>query len=305
MVSLLTNRNMKERVLNYSKAAVIQERTQSGGNASLYHLFRYVQRSITGLSLCFLFQIVSSTFVRAQVIEPTAGFYSYHQLRVMNGTGGSGYGLDGEGNYSLTGPVAYTTPVAYTLGHRHLVFGGGQHSFSGRPIFSSAEGNWGAFATYGDSFGKWNFAVTDDVVDVQTLQLFNVQAQYVPPIVRGLRISGGILDLFDSAKSYNQNYKVISSFTYFGVATYEIPLKGKPLYLSLGAGSRRYGKGFGSLSYQFLHPLRGWVEADRYSVNTGIQYSTKVGHGRRGVPFNMTMGAARLRYFLFGVTIGF
>ena len=43
----------------------------------------------------------------------------------------------------------------------------------------------------------------------------------------------------------------------------------------------------------------------RGQVNTGIQYSTKVGHGRRGVPFNMTMGAARLRYFLFGVTIGF
>ena len=243
--------------------------------------------------------------LQAQTNEPTAGPYAYHQLRVLSGLGGSGYGLDSRGRIASYGAVAFSTPVAYALGRGQWFFGGGQYSFSHRPIFSGSEGNWTIFLTHGETLGDFNVAITEESVNDRFEQIFNVQIQYVPRDNFPLTGALGVADIGDTSKTVDGLGRRQSSRSFFGVLTGRLPLGKRPLYLSAGVGTHRYHNLFASSSYALTGNLRLWTEYDGYGNNSGILLVTRLGHGRDSVTLNNLIGIAKGHYFLFSTGFGF
>ena len=66
--------------------------------------------------------------------DPLDGFAQYPQFRNLSGLAGGGYGVDVEGRASLSGPTAFSTPVAYVMGHNQWRIVGATMSFQ-RPAF--------------------------------------------------------------------------------------------------------------------------------------------------------------------------
>ena len=220
--------------------------------------------------------------------EPTAGPFAYHQLRTYSAVSGAGFGVDEDGYLSLSGPVAYSTPVANTLGHNRWHLGGDQYSFSTNPVFTGAAGNWDFFLGYGFTVGHFNIFVSDNFVNEQFTQAFNIQFQYVPPKKsrwRRLALAAGIEDIGDTTKTVDNIGAQVSSFSYFGVATYRIDAGRYPIHLTLGTGNRRFAPLYGSVTMQIARPLRLWSEEDRFGNVSGLLYVVKVGSGRVAFPW--------------------
>jgi len=67
--------------------------------------------------------------------------HTYPQFRNLSGLAGSGYGVDLQGYRSLSGPVAYSTPVAHTLGRNQFEIVGGTLSFTRTPELNPSQSN--------------------------------------------------------------------------------------------------------------------------------------------------------------------
>ena len=240
--------------------------------------------------------------------QPTDGPFAYHQLRPGAGLGGSGFGVDAQGRLSLSGPIAFSTPVANTLGHNRFVIGGSQYSFSSKPVFNTDQANWSAFVMYGNTVGRSiNAALTANIVDVQEDVVFNFQMQYVPPENSRLTLSAGIADITDPGTSKTIDYGGFrtSSFSPFAVATYRVNPGRYTTHLTAGTGMRRFAPFFGSITVQLARPLRLWIEQDRFGNNLGLLYTTKFGSGAGGGPFSVGFGVANGEYTLFQTSISF
>lgn len=239
--------------------------------------------------------------------DPTGGPNSFHQLRSLSGLSGSGFGVDVKGYPSLSGPVAFTTPIAYVMGHNRFWLGGGQYSFGRRPGFDTFEGNWNAFLMAGASVGSFNVTATYNVVGDGWKTLYNFQVGWVPPKNFPVAFSIGVEDAFNRSidGAVDEFGNVLADRTFFGVATYRLETRRNPVFLTLGIGTQRFNRPFGSASYQFARNYRGWMEFDHYSVNAGLVYATRLGSGKHALDFSALIGLARARNFLFGIGIGF
>src|SRR5690242_16955907 len=105
--------------------------------------------------------------------NPFVGPGQYPQFRNLSGLAGGAYGLDAEGEGSLSGPTAYSTPIAYVLGHDQFRIGIGKASFSTSPNFDNNHSNGKGIFTFGHTFGSFNFAVTDFIKSAQWDQAYN------------------------------------------------------------------------------------------------------------------------------------
>lgn len=250
--------------------------------------------------------LLSTALPSAFAEEPTGGPFSYHQLRTLSALSGVTMGVDEDGRISLSGPVAFSTPVANTLGHGKFWLAGGQYSFSHKPIFDQASGNWNYYLMYGGTVGKFNYTISDNIVDTNVTQLVNLQAQYIPP--KGTRwiFAAGVEDLFNGSPTRNNNnMDAATDTTVFGVVSFRPGGTGRyPIWISAGQGSHRFAKPFGSASIQVAQPLRIWGEFDGFGANEGLLYTLKLGHGKSGHPLGILVGAGKSNYFLFGLGIG-
>ena len=66
--------------------------------------------------------------------DPFFGKNEFPQYRNISGLAGGGYGTDAQGRLSLTGPTAFSTPTAYTLGHDQAYHRHRRHQLSGRSL---------------------------------------------------------------------------------------------------------------------------------------------------------------------------
>ena len=209
------------------------------------------KRIIRRLLVLFALLVLSGGTVLSQPstnpAQPTDGPFAYHQLRPGSGLGGSGFGVDAQGRLSLSGPIAFSTPVANTLGHNRFVIGGSQYSFSSKPVFNTDQANWSAFAMYGNTIGRSvNVALTANIVDVQEDVVFNFQMQYIPPKNGRLALSAGLADITDPGTSKTIDYGGFrtSSFSPFAVATYRVNPGRYTTHLTAGTGMRRFAPFF-------------------------------------------------------------
>lgn len=240
--------------------------------------------------------------------DPFFGKNQYPQYRNISGLAGGGYGTDAGGYPSITGPTAFSTPTAYTLGHDHAYLGIGGINFRGVPSFDTNRSNSSGVVMYGHTFGQFNFAVTDFLKSASLDSAINLQASLIPLHKNRLGASLGVQDLLGLGGSSGTGTPTdrYSSQSVFFAFTYPISTGGDhPLYLSGGLGTHRFSKGFGSASYYVGGPLRAWLEYDGFGLNEGILLTHKIGRGHGSVNLNGNIGFVRGKYFLFSGGIGF
>ncbi len=262
----------------------------------------FVMQMLTGLLLLVL---PGSTGAQAQS-TPTTGPYSYHEMQTLSGLSGGSLGVDAQGYVSLSGPIAFSTPVANTLGHNHFWVGYGQYSYKSYPVLSDRNSNSSLVAMYGTTLGRRvNMSVAANIVDTRGNTAADLQFQYIPTANEHIAYAVGIADLFDTLKSYDNAGRRVSSFSPFGVATYGTSLGRYAVNLSAGTGMRRFAPLFGSATLQIAHPLRLWSEQDRYGNVTGLTFGSKLGNGSHSAPFTLSLGLAHGRYAISQLGIGF
>lgn len=263
------------------------------------------KRVSTHLAIAACFSLASVSVARSQH-DPTTGVNRFPQFRNLSGLGGGGYGVDERGYASLSGPVALSSPVAYVLGRDQFRLGIAHLSFDAGPDFFRAV-NGTEIITYGHTFGRVNVAATDMVLSRHIDQAFNLQLQYISS--PGSRWTGslGVQDVGGGGGSSGE-YRPgdsRSSRSVFGVATYRWEISGRPFYLSMGGGTRRFRPGFFNASTQILPHVRLWAENDGFGVNAGGLVTTHAGRGRHTAELNLLYGMVRLRYAIAGFVIGF
>jgi hypothetical protein len=232
----------------------------------------------------------------------------YPQFRGLSGLAGSGYGVDPEGYRSLSAPVAYSTPVAHTLGRWQMQIGGGTLSYTRTPGISSSKTNGTGYVTAAVTLPRLNLAGTFFVKSGAFDQVYHIQGQYIPAQNAKWVASLGIQDIQGRGGAAGAGGGALdeaSSQSVFGVVTYRWDTRSNPLYLSLGFGTHRFGRSFASMSYQVVQPMRVWLESDGYGINFGTVLAWKLGHGRRSAEVTTTLGVVRGQYFTLSAGVGF
>lgn len=238
--------------------------------------------------------------------DPTSGPNQFPQFRNLSGLAGCGYGADPRGYRSLSGPVAFSTPVAHTLGRGMVQMAGGTLSFHSLPEISGRKSNGSGFITVGATLSRINLAGTFFIKSSALDQVFHLQAQYIPDPGAKWAFSLGGQDIQGRGGSAGDAFleDVQSSQSLFGVLTYRWDTGRRPVYLSAGIGTRRFGRLFGSVSHQVATPLRIWAESDGYGVNYGLLGVCRLGRGFRAAELSATIGMVKGQYFVFSVGMG-
>ena len=263
------------------------------------------------MRFALLLALASLSFVPrsadAQRGDPFIGFNTYPQYRNLSGLAGNGYGVDIQGYRSLSGPVAFSTPVAHTLGRGQVQLGGGAMSFDSTPQYQGGKSNGSAYFTLGATAGRLNLSGSFFIKSGTFDQVYNAQIQYIPDPGTKWIFSLGAQDIQGrgGAAGEGQPDDKLSSQSFFGVVTYRWDTGKSPIYVSAGFGTRRYGRMFGSISHQFLKPLRVWAEADGYSLNYGFTGAWRLAPGRRGLEVSTTVGLVRGQYLAWSLGVGF
>ncbi len=235
------------------------------------------------------------------------GKNQYPQYRQLSGLAGGGYGLDANGRSSLSGPTAFSTPIAYVLGHDQVRLAVTSESFNSAPAFGVGTSNGKGLVAYGHTFGQVNIMASDVFKSHNLDQAYNLQASLIPLRRQPFGFSVGVQDVLGLGGSAGSGLPTdrFSSQSVFVVSTYRWDTARRPIYISAGIGTRRFAKSFSSASYQFLKPLRGWVEYDGWGFNEGVLLTGRTGHGRAQLEFNGNVGLIRGRFLTLGAGIGF
>lgn len=256
---------------------------------------------------CLLLMFLSFAVAGRAQSDPLLGKNQYPQYRNLSGLAGGGYGLDSQGYGSLSGPTAFSTPIAYVLGHDRIRLGIGALSFNGDPAFGGHRANGTGIITYGHSFGSVNIAFTDFIKSSKFDQAYNLQAGLVPFHDKPLAFSVGVQDVVGNGGSAGEKELTdrFSSQSVFLAATYRLVTTSAPVYFSAGIGTHRFGKAFASTSYRVARPLRLWLEYDGWGFNEGVLLAFRSGRRRTALETNATVGWVRGRYFALSLVFGF
>ncbi len=201
----------------------------------------------------------------------------FPQLRGLSGLSGSGFGVTKEGRVTFSGAMAYTTPIGHTMGGFSLAAGAGLISIDRTLRFGSLsdkgtiDGNGTGFVVGGADLGSsgrlaLGFTFLSGFGDnISTLQ-------YSPNTEGRFQFSVGCQDLGGSAGSSGEGRPgdTKTSRSFFGVVTTEVT---EGVFVTAGAGTRRFQKGFGSISGQITPRFKALVEHDGWNFNYGIAYN--------------------------------
>ncbi len=206
------------------------------------------------------------------------GYHRYPQFRGLSGLPGGGFGVNRYGQPDFRGAMAYSTPVAYGLKDWRVVVGGsfvsknGTFSFSENTNTSNDTGNGTGQFLVGvpiDKFGE--LTVGYMVLSTEGDGAFNFQ--WSPPNQKGdVHFAVGVQDLRGNGGASGTNVKgdLDNSTSFYGVGTWQANEK---TFLSLGAGTKRFGGVFGSASYQLHTNVKAFAEYDHFNWNFGLAFN--------------------------------
>lgn len=239
--------------------------------------------------------------------DPFTGTNQFPQYRNLSGLAGGGYGVDEDGYPSLTGPTAFSTPVAHVLGHGRFWLAGAKTSFDSKPALINKATNGTGVLTFGFTLDRFNIALTDLFKSADLDQAYNAQIQYVFGRKARWAASFGVQDWNGNGGAAGTSIRGdrLTSRSIFGVVTYRADTGATPFYLSAGIGRHRFGRLFGSASYQFVKPVRLWLEDDGYGINVGLLFATRFRAGNKPVELSTSVGLLKGQYFVWTLGFGF
>jgi hypothetical protein len=239
--------------------------------------------------------------------ESFRGAGRFPQFRNLSGLAGGGFGVNSSGDRSLEGATAFSSPIAYVLGHRQLHITYASLSFDSLPNFDRPRSNGTAALMYGHTLGRFNVAGTFLIKSLDGDQVYNVQVQYQPHERSRWSFSLGAQDIEGRGGAAGEGAEGDGgmSRSIFGVVTYRFYALNRPIYVSLGSGRRRFGRIFGSVSMPIARSTRFWLEQDGFGINYGLLFASRPFGSRSRFEWNTTIGLVQGRYFVLAGGIGF
>jgi hypothetical protein len=192
------------------------------------------------------------------------------------------------------------------LGHSHVEVLGSIASFTGGPDFGRHNAK-GAIE-YGHSFGPVNVLVSDLFKSSAWDQAYNIQLGWAPKEQDKWALSVGVQDITGTGGSAGEGFPLDdakSSRSFFGAATFQANAGRHPVFITAGAGTRRFKNAFASVSSPIARYARLWAEYDGFGFNEGILLASKVGAGKRSAGLDLSIGYLKSRYFVLSTGIGF
>lgn len=214
----------------------------------------------------------------SQAQAELSGRDRFPQFRGLSGLSGGGFGVTREGKPSFAGAMTYTTPIGYTMGGTSIAFGAGLISIDRSFRFggfsestTTRDGNGtgfvlGGFNLPGAGRVAAGFSLLSGLGDnISTLQ-------FSPNLEGRIQFSAGCQDMGGSGGSAGEGRPgdSDSSRSFYAAATSEVT---QGVFLTAGAGTRRFQKGFGSLSAQISPKFKALVEHDGWNLNFGVAYN--------------------------------
>lgn len=219
--------------------------------------------------------------LRLSTVSPAqaelSGRDRFPQLQGLSGPSGSGLGVLANGHASFDSGVAYSTPIGHALRSWSLAAGSGTISKDRSPALLSTgrldktQGNGTGYFVTGLDLGSicslaGGFTFLSGLGD-------NVSTLHSPPLAKSLvQWSVGCQDLGGSAGSSGKSSPGDdrTSRIFFGAITYEVQ---GGVYATGGIGTRRFQKGFASLSGNLGRSLKALAEYDGFGQNYGVAFS--------------------------------
>ncbi len=196
-------------------------------------------------------------------------FVEYPEFRYTSALPGGGWGVTPDGVPGFDGALQTNIPVAYTP-HCGTVLGYSSGSFDSTPRFRFSGGNSNGTATIAMGFGKPGHGIylcemgtARNWESVQNLQFQIIPASNVRPAV-----AIGVQDIL-SQRVQRLGGSEHGAASYYAVATQEYELLDRPVYVTLGAGFRRFHGLFGGVSWRATDKLTIMAEYDGWNVNAG------------------------------------
>ncbi|HEY0867333.1 MAG TPA: hypothetical protein VGE01_08140 [Fimbriimonas sp.] len=216
--------------------------------------------------------------VCAYAQDPAAdGAGGYPQFRNISGLPGGGFGVRPDGTVGISGALALTTPIAYSLRSRYYVAVAGAMSFDMTPRFNFDDDDElasmnGTAALLG-GFSSPNLDLTVGGLLLSSIgdTVLNLHASPTKAF-GGLRFGVGVQDVFNTGGEYGHldPRGPGDSRSIYGVVTHEFAES--RVYASLGIGSNRFNDGFGNVSVPLGDLARGYLEYDGKWVGFGAAY---------------------------------
>jgi hypothetical protein len=235
-----------------------------------------------------------------------AGKRQYPQARSLSGLPGGGAAVLPNGRPAIQGALTLSTPIGYTLdGESALLIGGTTSASGSLAWFDGDVATNGSNGTAAVIFGMRFSDATFGVSLVQTSRLPEdrvVNLQVSPNRQSGrLGFSVGVQDLLDNTVTTPDYHESAQSL--FVATTYEA---GDGVYLTAGAGTRRFSKGFASVSAPLVRGTRAMVENDGFGWNYGLAVRLfDIPQSGRPAQASMFIGSCQGRYTTWSLSLRF
>ncbi|CAN5703894.1 hypothetical protein BH11ARM2_BH11ARM2_06880 [soil metagenome] len=259
--------------------------------------------SARSLTYSFVTLTLAGFFGGSAFGQNLSGYHEYPQFRTMSGLPGSSFPVNAKGEIDPDGAIALSTPVAYSLGRSRFVLGAMTVSFGSnfqlinRRGDDLVKGNGTAQGLGGFSLGRYGSLTVGGMLLSGILDT-TLNLHWAPPQFPegGFTYAVGVQDVFGQggASGVRQPGDGDSSTSLYLVATKEVA---RETHVSLGYGTRRFGRPFGNVSTTVAPGFKVYAEYDAFNFNLGLGYFVPLGEsGDHRSAITLNVGLVRAKY---------
>ncbi|MBM3472413.1 MAG: YjbH domain-containing protein [Armatimonadetes bacterium] len=250
----------------------------------------------------------AGTWARAEFVE-------YPQYRYVSGLPGNGYGVTADGQVGWDGAMSQCIPLGYTPSNGSVAVsylsgsrsGGFKVGFSGKDVDGTLP------ITIGFGPKGHGVAVTADFVDNEWDIAMHAQGQVLKETKSRPAVSIGVLDWANRREATLGHFAERGARSVYIAATKAFDAGSRPLHVTLGVGTNRFGDGpFVGACYDVHDRVKVLAEYDGLGVNAaaaaqllpqkrGPGLDKQEGPGRADA-LNLFLGVADMEYPVVGLT---
>lgn len=206
-------------------------------------------------------------------------FMDYPEFRYTSALPGGGWGVTPDGTPGFEGAMQTSIPVAYTP-HRGVIVGYSCASYDSTPRFQFKGAEINGTATVGMGFGDPGHGIyvaemgtgwTGDGVSNLWEGVQNVQVQIGAGRGSAPAFAIGVQDIF-SQRDDTLTTKGGGGRSFYAVLTKECEFLNRPLFLTGGMGTARFGGPFGGVSWRAHDKVTVLGEYDGWNFNAGAAF---------------------------------
>ncbi|HWD41454.1 MAG TPA: hypothetical protein VG944_21600 [Fimbriimonas sp.] len=225
--------------------------------------------------------IVASLLALAPAVfaqsDPINRAGQFPQFRDLSGLPGGGFGVTPEGLPSIRGALALSTPIGFSLGNGIFDIAFASRSYDNSPQFINT-GTAGRRRSDGTGQGLIGvqtplglFTAGYELISSKLDQTYNAQLQ-LPLAWKKAGISLGCQNVTNRPEAAGDHVAGEDgmSRSFYAAGTYEVA---DGDYLTLGVGNVRFKGVFGSACAMITPQVKGMLEYDTISWNTGVAWS--------------------------------